>query len=136
MKRLPRSLAVVVPLLSLMMVGCGDSGSADTGAGGSGAGSSGDTSSSTGGPSGAPVEGEPCEEEGTLRCGSDVTGSADNVALHCVSGIYENVHQCPGIQECTDISGYDQVQCGGSTYFAVNGGPCANDQSQVCTFDE
>lgn len=97
------------------------------------------SSTGTGGPAGL-EDGAPCEEDGQLVCGvADADGDA-NDALHCEDGEWNAVFECPTTQECGNVEGLTTIRCGsGDDFFldyAVEGAPCASEQSAACTFDQ
>lgn len=116
----------------------GASSSESAGSGGSGGGSGG--SGATGGASGGlPAVGDTCTEEGTLVCGSDATGTQDNIILYCENGSYVQEAACPGLQDCSNVQGHSSVRCGTETIYvpyAKSGAPCAASDAAACTFDE
>lgn len=80
------------------------------------------------------LEGADCNKEGTMICESSLMGDTTGRVIRCNGATYEAIFECPGLQECETIMGNDQVNCGG-TYYSLSGGPCANEGSQVCSFD-
>jgi hypothetical protein len=85
-----------------------------------------------------PVSGEACSEEGVLVCGRPPNQAHDRAVLSCQGGTFEQVFECPGLQDCFDGSSQSSVACGTgelSLAYALAEAPCGAEGAAACDFD-